>query len=170
MALLIDHVRHWTLKAIGWLLAMLLAAMVAVTFVQVIKRYGFDSGLAWAEEFCRYCFVWIVFLGSVPAFDRGLHIGVDLITARLATRYRRIAAIGAELLVVTFCAVIVYASIPVLQVNALQVSPALEIQMSVVYAVIPISMGLICVLGVLRIVRILMGSQEALEGQHGVEI
>lgn len=156
-------------RIVGLFLALVLAAMVAVTFAQVVLRYVFDAGFPWAEEFSRYCFVWIVFLGSAVAFHRGLHIGVDLITARFARPWRKAAAITTALLVAGFCGVIVVASLPVLRVNALQVSPALELQMSYVYAAIPIAMTMIALLALLQAAKILSGDDNALEGQHGAE-
>jgi TRAP-type C4-dicarboxylate transport system permease small subunit len=157
------------LRPIGWLLAALLMAMVAVTFAQVVQRYLLSSGITWAEEVARYCFVWIVFLGSAIALHRGMHVGVDLLTDLLPPPLKRAVAALSELLITGFCLAVIWASIPVLRVNAMQVSPALELQMSYVYAAIPIAMGLMALLSLLRLARILEGDEAAIRGQHGVE-
>ncbi len=53
-------------KTLSWLdnnleeviLLVLLGALSLVMMVQVIMRYVFQSPMSWAEEFCRYCFVY----------------------------------------------------------------------------------------------------------------
>ena len=48
------------------LLILLLIAIVCVSFIQVIiRKLPWIPALTWAEEFCRYCLVWSVFL-SLP--------------------------------------------------------------------------------------------------------
>ena len=165
---------HWPLiwlrKTMGWVVAAFTAAMVTVTFVQVIRRYVLGDTYPWAEEFARYCFVWIVFLGSVLAYERGVHIGVDLLTQHAKGGLKKALAVLVELLIVIFCVAVIYASIPILEVNQLQVSPGLGVRMSHVYTVIPLSMALIVVLATVRIVRILRDDEAALQGQQGLEL
>ena len=40
----------------------LLAIISCVMMIQIIMRYVFNSSLTWAEELCRYSFIWIAFL------------------------------------------------------------------------------------------------------------
>ena len=44
-----------------WLMVGLLVAIGIVMILQVVMRYIFKSPLAWAEEICKYMFVWTVF-------------------------------------------------------------------------------------------------------------
>ena len=44
----------------------LLVLMSLATFGNVVARYFFNNPIEWAEEFSRYAFIWIVFLGAVP--------------------------------------------------------------------------------------------------------
>ena len=46
----------------GTILMVLLAAFSCVMMLQVIMRYAFGNALSWAEEVCRYCFVYSAFL------------------------------------------------------------------------------------------------------------
>ena len=34
------------------------------TFANVVARYVFNSPIQWAEEFSRYAFIWVVFMGA----------------------------------------------------------------------------------------------------------
>ena len=44
-------------------IAILLAAMVTITFINVVLRYGFNSGLIWGLELVTYLFAWLVLFG-----------------------------------------------------------------------------------------------------------
>ncbi len=54
----------------------LLAAIVALVFAQVVARYAFNEPQAWIEELCTYAFIWIVFLGASAAMKLDRHIRV----------------------------------------------------------------------------------------------
>jgi TRAP-type C4-dicarboxylate transport system permease small subunit len=57
-------------------MALLLAAMIALVFANVVLRYGFSSGLRSSVELSRLGFVWVVMLGAVAALRRGEHLAV----------------------------------------------------------------------------------------------
>lgn len=117
--------------------------MVTVTLAQVIFRYVIAAPLPWSEELARYCFVWIVFLGGAIGLSRGIHLGVDLLVNMLPVPLRRGLDALTSLLIAGFAATVIYASYPVLNMNMFQTSPALGIQMTWIYAAIPVSMVLI---------------------------
>lgn len=134
--------------------------MIAITFLQVVFRYVLSAPLPWSEEAARYCFVWIVFLGAALGLERGVHLGVDLLVNRMPEPMRRLTALVCDLLIAVFAAVIIYASIPVLHLNALQHSPALGVQMSWIYLAIPVSMALILLITAARVFTRLRAAQE----------
>ena len=55
--------------------------MIFAAFAQVIFRLILKSPLAWSEEVCRYCFVWLVFLGGGWAVSGDAHFRVDFMIA-----------------------------------------------------------------------------------------
>ena len=67
-------------RAEGYLTAALLAAMTLLTFVQVVLRYVFNSGLVWALEATVYLFGWLVLIGMSHVVRTGTHIAVDVVT------------------------------------------------------------------------------------------
>lgn len=127
--------------------------MICVTLAQVIFRYVIAAPLPWSEEMARYCFVWIVFLGGAIGLSRGIHLGVDLFVNSLPTKARRGLDVFTSLLIGAFAATVIYASLPVLNMNMFQRSPALGVQMSWIYIAIPISMGLIVLICGERILK-----------------
>lgn len=74
------------------LLAILLAVMTLLTFVQVVLRYAFNTGMFWALEATLYMFGWLVLIGISYGIRTHSHIGVDLLAKSLPPMPRR--AIG----------------------------------------------------------------------------
>ena len=133
-----DRLNRLTEIAIG----LLIAATVAVTFLQVLFRYGLDSSLSWSEEFSRYAFIWAIFLGSGSAARRGLHMAVDLLRDALARGYRRLLEAFIALVGIVFFAVFGYAAY-LLTDNAIgQISTALQIPIALIYVSAPIGAAL----------------------------
>ena len=131
--------------------------MIVVTLAQVVFRYVISAPLPWSEELARYCFVWIVFLGGAVGLSRGIHLGVDLFVNLLPERFQVGIEILSNVLIACFAASVVLASYPVINMNMLQRSPALGVQMSWIYIAIPISMGLIFLICLERTIAILRG-------------
>ncbi len=148
------------LKGATFSVILISVLMVVVTLAQVVFRYVIEAPLPWSEELARYCFVWIVFLGGAIGLSRGIHLGVDIFVNLLPEKHR----VGLEALsnaaIACFAASVVYASYPVINMNMLQRSPALGVQMSWIYIAIPISMCLIFLICAERIVIILRASRK----------
>ena len=134
--------------------------MVVVTLSQVIFRYVLTAPLPWSEELARYCFVWIVFLGAAIGLERGIHLGVDLFVNLLPGKLQAGLEVLSNVLIGCLAMAIIYASFPVIEMNFLQRSPAMGVQMSWIYAAIPVSMVLIFLICTERIVKILRGASD----------
>lgn len=91
-----------TLRALdrveGVLTAALLAAMALLTFLQVVLRYAFNSGLVWALEATVYLFGWLVLIGISNGIRTGSHIAVDVVTKHLSAAAQRLVALLAAAL------------------------------------------------------------------------
>lgn len=72
------------------LIAILLGAMAAITFANVIARFFFNSNILWALEATVFLFGWLVLLGASYAVKKRAHLGVDLIVNMLPTGPRRL--------------------------------------------------------------------------------
>lgn len=64
-------------------MALGLAGMVLAVFVNVVLRYGFDTGIVFYEELSRLLFVWLVCIGAVLASGERKHLGFEMLTTRL---------------------------------------------------------------------------------------
>ena len=122
-------------KAIDALLALLLFAMVVMVFGNVVLRYGFNSGIGVSEELSRYCFVWLVFIGSVSAMRRNGHLGMDALTRTLGARGRRVALAISHGLIVLCCVLMAMGTWQQYTVNATTRAPITGLSLAWVFGV-----------------------------------
>jgi C4-dicarboxylate transporter, DctQ subunit len=90
------------------LIAAILGAMTILTFVQVVLRYVFNSGLIWQLEANFYLFSWLVMLGISYCVRVRAHIGVDAAVRLLPTKPRRIIGVFVLLLALLYTVLMMY--------------------------------------------------------------
>ncbi len=83
-------------------IALLLAAMTLITFINVVLRYGFGDGLIWGLETTVYLFAWLVLFGVSYGVKVTAHLGVDALTNLLPDGPRKITALLATAACVIF--------------------------------------------------------------------
>jgi len=93
------------------MIALLLAAMTILTFVQCILRYIFNTGFPWALEATGYMFGWLIFLGISYGVKKGSHIGVDVLVKKLPVPGQRVIGILVVLLCLAYAGLVLYGSI-----------------------------------------------------------
>ena len=86
-------------KLLELLLILLLSGMAIMVFLNVVLRYGFNSGLTVSDEMARYFFVWLTFIGAVVGFREYGHMGVESLVALFGRRGRVICMILSNLLI-----------------------------------------------------------------------
>ncbi|TYO94670.1 C4-dicarboxylate transporter DctQ subunit, partial [Geothermobacter ehrlichii] len=70
-------------------ISVLLAAMTLLVFMEVVLRFGFGTGLMWAEEATLHISAWMVLFGASYGIKVGSHIGVDALVRILPSGVRR---------------------------------------------------------------------------------
>jgi C4-dicarboxylate transporter DctQ subunit len=153
------------------LTATLLAAMTLLTFVQVVLRYGFNSGLVWGLEATTYLFGWLVLIGISGGVRTNSHLAVELLTDRLPAGARKALALVAAALCLVYAVLMGYGSWTL--VTRLQAfgSLAHDIPLPrwVLLSSLPIGFGLLGLRLVQATVEICRGTREAVGGQGGSE-
>jgi len=89
--------------AAAWALVALIASMVAIVSAQVFMRYALNSSIGWTDEVSRLTFVWSIFLAIPLGIKAGVHIGMEVLTARLPRHLREglaraVAFVGAAMM------------------------------------------------------------------------
>jgi C4-dicarboxylate transporter DctQ subunit len=92
------------------LIALILGVMTMLTFVQVVLRYGFNSGFIWQLEANFYLFSWLVMIGISYGVRVHAHIGVDAAVRLLPPKPRRVIGIFVLLLALLYAALMTYGS------------------------------------------------------------
>jgi TRAP-type C4-dicarboxylate transport system permease small subunit len=100
--------------------------MFLATFANVVARYLFNNPIQWAEEFSRYAFIWVVFLGAVVCTKHKRHIGIDSVVKSLPSYVQPWVVI-----------IIWYGWI--LTRSATQITATLQIPQYIIYIVVPSS-------------------------------
>jgi TRAP-type C4-dicarboxylate transport system permease small subunit len=119
-----------------------LVLMSLATFGNVVLRYAFNSPIQWAEEFSRYAFIWVVFLGAAACSKRKTHIAIDAVTALLPLRARAFCAVLVDAVILVLMGAITYYGYT-LCTMATQATSTLKIPQYAVYAVVPFAAALI---------------------------
>ena len=120
------------------LLIMLLAAMVVVTFANVVMRYVGESSFLWGEEVGRHLMIWLAFVGGGLALRNGAHIGVDSLERSLPPRAARIVRAAIALIVLVLFVALMIEGVDYAWRTRSQASAALQISMAWVYAGMPL--------------------------------
>ncbi len=99
---------RWFNKLEEWLLALLLAGMTLVTFMQVVARYVFNYSFVWAMELTAVLFAWLIFVGMSYGVRVKAHIGIDVLTRQLGGTAARAVGMLATALCVAYAGVLGY--------------------------------------------------------------
>lgn len=69
--------RTGVFRLLEHLLVLGMSVMSLMVLLNVVLRYGFNSGIPFSVEVSRLIFGWVVFIGSVIALKDGAHLGVS---------------------------------------------------------------------------------------------
>jgi TRAP-type C4-dicarboxylate transport system permease small subunit len=135
-------------RVLAVFLMILMATIVIDVSWQVLSRFIVGKPSSVTEEIARFLLVWIGLLGAAYAYRMHSHLGLDILTEKMAPDNKHRAELFSQLMSFIFAAwVMVYGGVSLvkLQFDLGQTSAALEINMGYVYSVIPIAGVLICI-------------------------
>lgn len=150
------------MKLIKWLddhleetlLIVLLVLISCVQLAQVVCRnIPFITSLKWSEEFCRFCWIWTVFLSLPYTIRKGNMLRVSVLVDLFPWKLRSITHIFVEVLITAAMLLMAVHSISVVGgiVRSGETSPAMLWPMWCVYSVLLIGFFLGVVRGVQQI-------------------
>jgi TRAP-type C4-dicarboxylate transport system permease small subunit len=83
-----------------WTAGLSILAMSLIIPVGVFARYVLGYGAQWPEPIAILLMVVFTFIGAAAGYRAGSHIAVDMVTGRLPAGWRRVAAVGVDLLMI----------------------------------------------------------------------
>ena len=108
--------------------------------LQILSRYtGIIPRYIWTEEVARFCFVWIVMIGSMVAVRDGTHFDVDLRRREGSERREAGQRLIVHLCMTFFALLFVRFGIEFAQFGMLQTSEMSEINLSAIYVAFPLA-------------------------------
>ena len=78
----LDAINEQVGKAISWLSL----AVVLLTFIVVVLRYGFDLGWIWMQESVTYIYAWMFMLAAGYTLKHEGHVRVDIFYQQFSVR------------------------------------------------------------------------------------
>ncbi|WP_435168388.1 TRAP transporter small permease [Falsirhodobacter sp. 1013] len=148
---------HAFFRFLDILLALLLAAMAIMVFVNVVMRYTMNSGLAVSDELSRFAFVWLTFIGAVVAHHHRLHMGMETFVARFGRRGRLVLMGLSDVMIVGCAAVLTHGTWKQLPINASMDAPVSGLSMAWVYGIGLFTGAGIILITLERLARLLTG-------------
>lgn len=125
-------------KVLGPIAVILMAAIVIMTFVNAFLRYTVGKNILSFEEYSRFCFVWICYIGTVIAYEQKRHICVDIIYSHIRGVAKSVIDIINHILVLCVSSVILCAGMLYFRRAVTNHSAATNTNMGVVVIGLPL--------------------------------
>ncbi len=163
---MLDRIEAGVRRLMEWALIGLLAGMAAMVFLNVVLRYGFNSGITWSEEMSRYFFVWLTFIGAVLTFAEHGHIGVETLVRRFGRRGRLVCMALSNAIILLCAGVLFWGTWLQHDINASMTAAVVELSMIWVFGVGYFTALGVALIAAIRLLRILAGRTSDEEIAH----
>jgi C4-dicarboxylate transporter, DctM subunit len=128
------------------LVAILLSAMIAVAFLQIVLRNFFATGIDWGDPLVRYLVVWVGFIGAAIATREGKHITIDVVSRWITGRGNRYIPVASHFSSALICGILTFAAIKFIRLETqIGGSVFLKLPVWVPELIIPAAFGLMTV-------------------------
>ena len=72
--------------------------MLLIILCQIFGRQIFGAGFPWGEEICRYCYVWVCYLGLAYATRNSIHIEIDAVRRLMPEKVQKVLMIFSQVI------------------------------------------------------------------------
>jgi len=134
--------------------ALLVLAEIAVLFAGIVGRYVFHSPLVWSDELAGILFLWLAMLGSVLAFQRDEHMRMTAIVGNISPGAREFLDVVAVAASLAFLLLVIHPAYEFAADEVYVTTPALEIVNAWRAAALPVGIGLMLIVAVLRLASV----------------
>jgi TRAP-type C4-dicarboxylate transport system permease small subunit len=125
-----------------WALILILAAMSAIIFTNVVLRYTTSQSIEWAEEVARHLMIWLTFIGCGPVLRYGGHIAIENLQDSLPTKGAQVLRLLIALLIAGFCLFSIWFGLEYMDRTQYQSTPATQISFAWIYLALPLGMAM----------------------------
>ncbi len=150
----IHAIKWWIDKIVLSFCGIAIISLVMTVTWQVFSRYVLNDPSSWTDELARYLMIWFGLAGASYLFGKNGHLAITLFIGSMKEAYQKYFYLLINLVSITFINVaMVKGGIQLIGRTGTQLSPALQLPMSYVYMILPIS-------GVLMTLYIILNTLE----------
>ena len=138
--------RTLTGKFLEWTVAVAVAVMSTVVFLQVVFRYVFNSPIEWSEETARILFVWITLLGTYLGVKSKSHISIEsFVNYFFSAETRAVISRVLSFFLLYYFLYLFVVGISMVERTYENLTPVMLLPFSYIYVAIPIAAGLVVI-------------------------
>lgn len=134
-----------------------LAAMFLALLVNVLLRYAFGTGIAWAYEIHALLLPWLVAGGLVVASARGANVSVSLLPDLVSPKLRRALTVVVQATILVITLSVLWSSQPILKASQFQTLSTLGVKQVWGYSSLIYAFAGMAAIALLSMVRSLAG-------------
>jgi tripartite ATP-independent transporter DctM subunit len=138
-------------------IAILVVMEVVILFAGVISRFVFHSPIVWSDELASILFLWLAMLGAVVAFRRGEHMRMTAFVGKATPQTRAFLDVFAIAVSLVFLVLVAEPAYEYAYEETFITTPALEITNAWRAAALPVGIGLMGLMALLRLARVASG-------------
>ena len=133
-----------TVSVIRVITGLMIGALLLVVVFQVIWRGILNKATPWTEEMCNTLITYVTFIGGIAVLHKGEHLAIDLVSEHVSGKVKNAFQI---LYIVVYLLVSLYLAVYGAQLCFnpmiyMQKTTAMQIPRVVIYAIMPICMGI----------------------------
>ena len=147
----LQRAEQWLSSTVAAIAALLVVAEIIVLFTGVSARYFFQRPLIWSDELAGILFLWLAMLGAVVAFQRGEHMRMTAFVGKADPRKRAFFDVLAIAAPLAFLVLVLHPAYEFASDEAFVSTPALDISNLWRAAALPVGLGLMLLVALLRL-------------------
>jgi tripartite ATP-independent transporter DctM subunit len=147
----LQQAEQWLGSIVAAAAALLVVAEIIVLFSGVSARYLFHKPLIWSDELAGILFLWLAMLGAVTAFQRGEHMRMTALVGLVSPRTRAFFEVLAIAAPLAFLVLVLHPAYEFASDESFVSTPALDLSNLWRAAALPIGLGLMLLIALLRL-------------------
>ena len=127
-------------RFLQFMLTFLMGLLMIPVGLQIFARYiGIIPRYIWTEEMARFCFIWIILIGSMIAIRDGTHFTVELLPQPKSKKGEALTKIFADFIIFLVAMIFIVWGWPLVKFGLLQTSEMAELPMVYIYSAWPVA-------------------------------
>ena len=150
----VSKINQVLFKVEGFIMVAWFALVIVVMTLQVISRYVFGSPIKWSEEFARYSFVWISYLGCAYCVGADGHTSITALKERLSEKGQKVLTIVGNVIMIGVFLRLMPIAIEYIAKNGDFLTSIMRIPFKYLYYSLPVGIGLSIIQLVMKVILV----------------